>query len=138
MTRRQAIKMYYRWLHNGNRASVRNCSMYGHPLWPYRCGRRRDDKPEDGRRDPDVRTGADYRFDKPMQPAKAIRATCLDCGETSADVRDCVQTDCPLWPYRTGRKIPVDTSINQRGVCSGNAQIGLDFNVESQKEGTAS
>ena len=144
MTRRKAIKEYYRWLHGGNLSSVRNCTMYGHPLYPYRSGRIRDDKPEDGRREPDVRTGADYRFDKPMQAAKAIRATCLDCAETSADVRECQHTGCPLWMYRMGRKDgipetttkPVDTSINVPESHPKNAQIGLVYDDESTDKGT--
>ena len=104
MTQQQAIRAYYRWLHNGNRASVRDCSMYGHPLWPYRTGR--ITKPlDDGRREPDIRTGADYRFDKPMEQSKAIRQTCLDCAETSSDVRDCRFHDCALWQYRMGRVV---------------------------------
>lgn len=32
----------------------------------------------------------------------AIRAKCLDCAHNSAEVRKCVQTDCPLWPLRMG------------------------------------
>ncbi len=104
MTRRQSIKAYYRWLHNGNRASVRDCTMCGHPLWPYRTGR--ITKPlEDGQREPDIRTGADYRYDKPLQPAKAIRQTCLGCAETPSDVRECPFRDCPLWQYRMGRAV---------------------------------
>ena len=114
MTRRQAIMRYYRWLHGGNLASVRACTMHGHPLYPHRTGKRRNDKPLDGTREPDARTGADYRFDMPMQRAKAIRATCLDCVETSADVRNCNQMDCPLWPYRTGRReIAPDSAISK-------------------------
>jgi hypothetical protein len=36
-------------------------------------------------------------------PLKAIRAKCLDCccGH-AAEVRKCVATDCPLWPFRLG------------------------------------
>jgi len=140
MTRRKAIKAYYRWLHGGNLASVRSCSMYGHPLYPYRCGRLQNDTSEDGQREPDVRTGADYRFDKPMQAAKAIRATCLDCAETSADVRECRHTTCPLWVYRMGRKDGnsepikkrVDTSINLPESYPENAQIGLNFDIEKE------
>ena len=104
ITRREAIKLYYRWLHGGNLSSVRNCAMYGHPLYPYRTGRKRDDRPAGGKREPDARTGADYRYDKPMQPAKAIRATCLDCTETSSNVRNCQHVRCPLWQFRSGRR----------------------------------
>lgn len=104
MTRRQAIRKYYLWLHCGNRASVRDCTMYGHPLWPYRMGR--VSKPlEDGQREPDIRTGADYRYDKPMQAAKAIRQTCIGCVETLSDVRNCPCRECPLWQYRMGRAV---------------------------------
>lgn len=104
MTRRQAIKAYYLWLHGGNRASVRDCSMTGHPLWPYRTGRITK-RLEDGRREPDAVTGADYRFDKPLQQSKAIRETCLGCVETPSDVRGCRFRACPLWPYRMGRRV---------------------------------
>lgn len=34
---------------------------------------------------------------------KAIRAKCLDCCcDNAAEVRKCVQHDCPLWPLRMG------------------------------------
>lgn len=37
-------------------------------------------------------------------PCKAIRAYCLGCGEgTAHDVRNCVITRCPLYPYRLGK-----------------------------------
>jgi hypothetical protein len=65
----------------------------------------------DGQREPDPRTGADYRVDKPMQQAKAIRATCLDCTETSADVRRCHHRDCPLWRWRMGN--PAKSGISE-------------------------
>ena len=47
-----------------------------------------------------------------QNPVKAIRARCLDCccGDAS-EVRKCVATDCPSWPFRMGtnpfRKKPV-------------------------------
>ncbi len=47
-----------------------------------------------------------------QNPVKAIRARCLDCccGDSS-EVRKCVATDCPSWPFRMGtnpfRKKPV-------------------------------
>jgi hypothetical protein len=31
-----------------------------------------------------------------------IRAKCLDCSHTANEVRKCVSTGCPLWPYRMG------------------------------------
>ena len=40
----------------------------------------------------------------PKSPIKAIRAKCVDCcaGDMS-EVRKCVATGCPLWPFRMGR-----------------------------------
>jgi hypothetical protein len=36
-------------------------------------------------------------------PMRAIRDKCLDCCCGSAsEVRKCVATDCPLWPFRLG------------------------------------
>lgn len=103
MTRRQSIKAYYLWLHHGDRTSVRNCTMFGHPLYAYRTGRKRDDRPADGRQEYDSRTGRDYRFDKPPQQAKGIRACCLGCRENSAEVMRCPHRDCALWTWRSGK-----------------------------------
>lgn len=37
-------------------------------------------------------------------PAKAIRAFCLECcGGRSSDVRDCTSSRCPLKPFRFGK-----------------------------------
>ena len=47
-----------------------------------------------------------------QNPVKAIRARCFDCccGDAS-EVRKCVATECPSWPFRMGtnpfRKKPV-------------------------------
>lgn len=40
-----------------------------------------------------------------MTPMKAIRAKCLDCccGQVQ-EVRLCPCADCPLYPYRMGRR----------------------------------
>lgn len=38
-----------------------------------------------------------------MTPIKAIRAKCMDCVETSNEVRLCPVSDCPLYPYRFGK-----------------------------------
>ena len=36
--------------------------------------------------------------------AKVIRKRCLDCsGFSPGEVRKCVATDCPSWPYRMGK-----------------------------------
>ena len=40
---------------------------------------------------------------EPMTPTEAIRAKCLDCCAGSAqEVRYCVSTACPSWPFRMG------------------------------------
>ena len=42
---------------------------------------------------------------KVLSPLKAIRARCLDCvcGQYM-EVKLCPCSDCPLWPYRMGRR----------------------------------
>lgn len=37
-----------------------------------------------------------------LTPLRAIRAKCLDCAESTHEVRHCPIPDCPLWPYRMG------------------------------------
>lgn len=40
-----------------------------------------------------------------LTPIKAIRAKCLECGGGSnKEVRFCLCKDCPLWPYRFGKR----------------------------------
>lgn len=40
-----------------------------------------------------------------LTPIKAIRAKCVDCSAGSlAEVRECVIKNCPLYPYRMGRR----------------------------------
>ncbi len=39
---------------------------------------------------------------KRLSPLQAMRACCLDCSETAADVRTCECADCALHPYRMG------------------------------------
>lgn len=44
---------------------------------------------------------------------KAVRAKCLDCTSgCSAEVRKCVQHDCPLWPFRMSKN-PFDKRSKQ-------------------------
>jgi hypothetical protein len=48
---------------------------------------------------------------KALEPMKAMRAFCIDCMGTKANlgynklVRECNSDDCPLWPYRFGMGI---------------------------------
>lgn len=98
-TRHLAIKYYFSWLHNENQESVRHCAARGHPLSGDKTGRHRGDKSADGWREPDVRTGKNYRIDKPLQSAKVSQMTCLDCVKTLAAIRQCLHGDCLLWPW---------------------------------------
>jgi hypothetical protein len=48
---------------------------------------------------------------KNLTPLKAIRAKCIDCsGGQLKEVRECIITDCPLYPFRMG------TNPNRAGV----------------------
>lgn len=41
---------------------------------------------------------------KHPSPLKAIRAKCIDCSAGVAkEVRECVVTDCSLYPFRMGK-----------------------------------
>ena len=57
-------------------------------------------------RDPRDLSAAEFGAHLPdaMTGLRAIRAKCLDCAHTAAEVRKCVVTDCPLWPLRMGTK----------------------------------
>ena len=48
-----------------------------------------------------------------LTPIKAIRAKCLDCccGQKN-EVRLCPACNCPLWPYRMGKR-PSKESIEE-------------------------
>ena len=40
----------------------------------------------------------------PLPVLRAIRMKCLDCCVgMESEVRKCVSTDCPLWPFRMGK-----------------------------------
>ena len=39
-----------------------------------------------------------------LTPVKAIRKKCLSCSENAPDVKGCVFTECPLYPFRMGRR----------------------------------
>jgi len=48
---------------------------------------------------------------KATTPIRSMRAFCLDCtGGDRATVRECSFTDCPLFPYRMGRRPPKGTA----------------------------
>ena len=40
-----------------------------------------------------------------LNPIKAIRQKCLDCSTYQVkEIRNCVIVDCPLYPYRMGKR----------------------------------
>lgn len=42
---------------------------------------------------------------KVLTPVKAIRAKCIDCsGGELKEVKECVVYDCPIYPYRMGKR----------------------------------
>lgn len=44
-----------------------------------------------------------------LTPIKAIRAKCLDCSNDSfLEVKECAVNNCPLYPYRFGKRPKVD------------------------------
>ena len=65
-----------------------------------------------------------------MTPIKAIRAKCLDCccGQL-AEVRLCPCDNCPLWPYRMGKrpKIPPEAAAEEK------REIAPSFSAQTEK-----
>ncbi len=110
MTRAAAIKQYYSWLHCGNRASIAACTMTGSYLWPYRSGRIQHPDPTIAR-EPDPRTGCDFRTDKPLTRRRAIHEHCKACGENSR-ARNCKDSDCPLFSFRVARETPRKATVS--------------------------
>ena len=53
--------------------------------------------------------------EKKLTPLKAIRAKCLECSCGQAkEVRLCILKDCPLYPYRMGKR-PKDNKDTDPG-----------------------
>lgn len=50
---------------------------------------------------------------KVLTPIKAIRAYCIECsGGMTKEVKLCPVENCPLYPYRMGKRPTVDTDID--------------------------
>ena len=50
---------------------------------------------------------------KVLTPIKAIRAYCVECsGGMTKEVKLCPVENCPLYPYRMGKRPTVDTDID--------------------------
>lgn len=66
-----------------------------------------------------------------MTPMKAIRAKCLDCMcGNSAEVRRCPCENCPLYPYRFGKRPKEGSSIPKEE----NAENTADSPTVERKE----
>lgn len=50
-----------------------------------------------------------------LTPIKAIRAKCVDCscGQLK-EVRECPVTNCPLYPYRMGKRPKKDANPGKK------------------------
>ena len=44
-----------------------------------------------------------YAENSKAEPAQGGPRQVFDCVEGPSDVKDCTDTDCPIWPYRFGR-----------------------------------
>ena len=44
---------------------------------------------------------------KKLTPMRAIRAKCLECSGSSAEVKACPCKSCPIWKFRSGHR-PVE------------------------------
>ena len=61
---------------------------------------------------------------KIVTPIKAIRTKCQECSNFQpSEIRNCVITDCPLYPFRLG------TNPNRRGI--GNLKGGFKSETRS-------
>ena len=50
-----------------------------------------------------------------LTPIKSIRKKCLDCcGGSAFEVKLCAITDCPLHPYRYGKR-PLKSTFSESG-----------------------
>lgn len=55
-----------------------------------------------------------------LRPLKAMRAKCVDCsGGSSKLATECHILDCPLWPYRLGRRPKFVKGVRPPGIDSG-------------------
>ena len=52
---------------------------------------------------------------KKLTPIKAIRANCLDCMcGSSNEVKLCPSDDCPLYPYRFGKRPVKENGLKRK------------------------
>ena len=90
MSALKSIRQFCLWCGNGQPKEVRLCPAEECPLWLYRHGT----MPKILRR----------------SPIKALRKKCVDCvGGQWKEVQDCT-SNCPLNPYRFGKRPSKDAS----------------------------
>ena len=52
----------------------------------------------------DTVTGFNFLEDESLTPLKSIRLKCRECTcDQPRAIRECLVTDCPLWPFRHGK-----------------------------------
>jgi len=70
---------------------------------------------------------------KILRPLKAIRAKCLDCcGGSAREVALCEIEDCPLFPYRFGKR---PQTLQKKAVFSKKTQRSCYSNPETPQGG---
>jgi len=63
---------------------------------------------------------------KKLSPSKAIRQKCLWCSmDSTAEVKECLDRECPLWPYRLGHgwQDPVTGILSKKTVSIDNEKL---------------
>lgn len=70
-----------------------------------------------------------------LTPIKAIRAKCVDCccGNV-AEVRRCSAKQCPLYPYRMGKRPKGYTDTTEDGKIENTTVSPYFFTAEAKKE----
>ena len=79
----RAIRQKCLWCCNGSPKEVRLCPSTHCPLNSLRMGKRSELAP---------------------RPLRSIRAKCRECSEKLKDIVACEVDDCPIWPYRLGKR----------------------------------
>lgn len=79
----RAIRQKCLWCCNGSPKEVRLCPSTRCSLHPLRFGKRSELAPS---------------------ALRAARAKCMECSEKLKDIVACDVDDCPLWPYRLGKR----------------------------------
>ena len=72
---------------------------------------------------------------EPMSPLKALRLRCLDCCCFSPnEVKHCVSTNCPSWPFRMGTnpwRAPVSDERREAAREAARERFGWDRRIDA-------